>query len=192
MRITSILAPALLAACASAPDRLSISPPSSGPAEFEIVDQRPPQSRVTRTEGNYEYFGDDRFTVSPVHLLRDTLQSAAGPALKGRRVAVSEFETYVNVARPLAPRQFTNPGVSGNPAADAVAAAVVPRLDFGIKSALADRYACARITVAVDGQDYLGWLCEKVSGSQESMLRKVVMDAISKIATEVNAKHNPG
>jgi len=148
-----------LVACTTLPERVVIeNAVLTESANFNLVDARPvEQIRGGKHEFTYAtwwIYGDDRFSIPPMQLLKSELAKAFPLQLNGKVVRVEKFEISVSQTKGDRPRGNAYIPSSGSIGADLLGGVLAGLLINAIESQKSSMLVGAVIRMDIDGIKY--------------------------------------
>lgn len=195
-----VLAVGSLAGCSTVSTvKLDIPAPTDTP--FNYVDQRPHSFRDSKARADAEgssnlYFADDNLEPRPAELLRRTLASRLGNALKGRDVVLLDFDAHVTEFGPMpadrrsveAASRAIPPGKPGA-AANAALAAPMANLAAALRPPMK---VVVEVRMLIDGQELVVFQHDELRGGvSEDNVRRVIDDALTALVKRVDRVISP-
>jgi len=192
--ILPLIAALLLASCVSLPERIILdNPASSGSANFTIVDSRPAEQvrggKVEHTYATWWMYGDDRFSVPPLRLLRSELAQAIPERLNGKIIRVEKLEVYVSQMKADRSQRSVTVPSTGSIGADLLGIALARLLIGSIEGNKNPPSVSAVIGVEIDGVKYE--FAERHPNTAEDIDRQLstsLRKAILGLAGEISQK----
>jgi len=159
--------------------------------DFEILDERPAETRVTHKsqnpEGEVTSLGDDGVNPSGPLLLQSWLSKSFSSRLSGKKLTLQEFSVEITDPTVTVDNQGFSNAVASTPGADPLSAMLAYWLIVGVERVKSEKYVGVRISGKLGDNAFTSRGDGNFKGRvSESDINSVITQALELAATQID------